>query len=166
MKMKIKDIFEKKKKVPIETVDSIHFIHGSNRNFLLLLEYIFNFHRQSTGLLIVFISSLMLASVLLSGWSSMLNNITNPSASEAPSTSASEMLHRSIVPHAAKEQAEFAFEAVSEATHERLFKWIVTRISRSLDRAKRQGASFVAGFEVFDIKSFEQLFSYMVREKK
>ena len=33
-----------------------------------------------------------------------------------------------------KEQVEFAVEALSKATYERLFKWIVTRINRSLDR--------------------------------
>merc|ERR1719341_1588829 len=33
-----------------------------------------------------------------------------------------------------KEQVEFAIEAIAKATYERLFKWIVTRINRSLDR--------------------------------
>merc|ERR1719245_1266570 len=61
-----------------------------------------------------------------------------------------------------KEQVEFAVEAISKATYERLFKWIVTRINKSLDRTKRQGASFIgildiAGFEIFDLNSFEQL---------
>merc|ERR1719264_1652925 len=64
-----------------------------------------------------------------------------------------------------KEQVEFAVEAISKAMYERLFKWIVTRINRSLDRTKRQGASFVgildiAGFEIFDVNSFEQLFNH------
>merc|ERR1719282_2322615 len=54
-----------------------------------------------------------------------------------------------------KEQVEFAVEAIGKATYERLFKWIVTRINRSLDRTKRQGASFIgildiAGFEIID----------------
>merc|ERR1719430_1065277 len=61
-----------------------------------------------------------------------------------------------------KEQVEFAIEAIGKATYERLFKWIVTRINRSLDRTKRQGASFIgildiAGFEIFELNSFEQL---------
>merc|ERR1719385_377609 len=61
-----------------------------------------------------------------------------------------------------KEQVEFAIEAIAKATYERLFKWIVTRINRSLDRTKRQGASFIgildiAGFEIFELNSFEQL---------
>merc|ERR1719365_113125 len=60
-----------------------------------------------------------------------------------------------------KEQVEFAVEAIGKATYERLFKWIVTRINKSLDRTKRQGASFIgildiAGFEIFDLNSFEQ----------
>ena len=42
-----------------------------------------------------------------------------------------------------KEQVEFAVEAISKATYERLFKWICTRINKSLDRTKRQGARFV-----------------------
>lgn len=53
-----------------------------------------------------------------------------------------------------KEQCEFAIEAIGKALYERLFKWIVMRINRSLDRTKRQGASFIgildiAGFEIF-----------------
>ncbi|VDM21957.1 unnamed protein product [Hydatigera taeniaeformis] len=53
-----------------------------------------------------------------------------------------------------KEQVEFAVEAISKAIYERLFRWLVTRINKSLDRAKRQGVSFVgildiAGFEIF-----------------
>merc|ERR1719210_1935518 len=69
-----------------------------------------------------------------------------------------------------KEQVEFAVEAISKATFERLFKWIVHRINRSLDRTKRQGASFIgildiAGFEIFDLNSFEQLCINYTNEK-
>merc|ERR1719328_347105 len=69
-----------------------------------------------------------------------------------------------------KEQVEFAVEALSKATYERLFKWIVARINRSLDRTKRQGASFIgildiAGFEIFDLNSFEQLCINYTNEK-
>merc|ERR1719500_2690958 len=69
-----------------------------------------------------------------------------------------------------KEQVEFAIEAIAKATYERLFKWIVTRINRSLDRTKRQGASFIgildiAGFEIFELNSFEQLGINYTNEK-
>ena len=54
--------------------------------------------------------------------------------------------------------------------YERLFKWIVMRINRSLDRTKRQGASFIgildiAGFEIFQLNSFEQLCINYTNEK-
>lgn len=69
-----------------------------------------------------------------------------------------------------KEQAEFAVEAISKACYERMFKWLVTRINRSLDRTKRQGASFIgildiAGFEIFELNSFEQLCINYTNEK-
>ena len=53
-------------------------------------------------------------------------------------------------------QVEFAVEAISKALYERLFKWVVMRINKSLDRTKRQGASFIgildiAGFEIFKV---------------
>merc|ERR1712142_1091772 len=69
-----------------------------------------------------------------------------------------------------KDLCDFAVEAIGKATYERLFKWIVTRINRSLDRTKRQGASFIgildiAGFEIFDLNSFEQLCINYTNEK-
>merc|ERR1719412_1909461 len=75
-----------------------------------------------------------------------------------------------VVKAQTKEQVEFAVEALSKAAYERLFKWIVTRINRSLDRTKRQGASFIgildiAGFEIFDLNSFEQLCINYTNEK-
>ncbi|KAL8565495.1 hypothetical protein ACOMHN_049471 [Nucella lapillus] len=69
-----------------------------------------------------------------------------------------------------KAQVEFAVEAISKALYERMFKWIVQRINRSLDRTKRQGASFIgildiAGFEIFKMNSFEQLCINYTNEK-
>lgn len=69
-----------------------------------------------------------------------------------------------------KEQVEFAVEAITKACYERMFKWLVNRINRSLDRTKRQGASFIgildmAGFEIFELNSFEQLCINYTNEK-
>lgn len=69
-----------------------------------------------------------------------------------------------------KEQVEFAVEAISKACYERMFRWLVTRINRSLDRTKRQGASFIgildmAGFEIFELNSFEQMCINYTNEK-
>lgn len=55
-------------------------------------------------------------------------------------------------------QADFALEALAKATYERLFRWLVLRLNRALDRSPRQGASFlgildIAGFEIFQVCS-------------
>lgn len=69
-----------------------------------------------------------------------------------------------------KEQVEFAVEAIAKACYERMFKWLVNRINRSLDRTKRQGASFIgildmAGFEIFQLNSYEQMCINYTNEK-
>uniref|UniRef100_A0A8C5AWC8 Myosin heavy chain 11 n=1 Tax=Gadus morhua TaxID=8049 RepID=A0A8C5AWC8_GADMO len=61
-----------------------------------------------------------------------------------------------------KEQADFAIEALAKAMFERLFRWILMKVNKALDKTKRQGASFlgildIAGFEIFEDNSFEQL---------
>ena len=45
---------------------------------------------------------------------------------------------------------------MAKATYERMFRWLVLRINKALDKTKRQGASFIgildiAGFEIFDV---------------
>ncbi|XP_062507434.1 myosin-11-like isoform X2 [Corticium candelabrum] len=69
-----------------------------------------------------------------------------------------------------KEQVEFAIEAISKALYERLFKWVVGKINKVLDRTRRQGASFIgildiAGFEIFQFNSFEQFCINYTNEK-
>ncbi|KAG9510218.1 Myosin heavy chain, non-muscle, partial [Fragariocoptes setiger] len=69
-----------------------------------------------------------------------------------------------------KEQVESAVESIAKACYELMFKWLVQRINKSLDRTKRQGASFIgildiAGFEIFELNSFEQLCINYTNEK-
>ena len=62
-------------------------------------------------------------------------------------------------------KVEYAVEAICKTSYERMFKWIVLRINKSLDRSKRQGSSFIgildiAGFEIFQVGYSER---YRVR---
>jgi len=45
-----------------------------------------------------------------------------------------------------KEQAEFAVEAISKTCYERLFRWLVERLNKTMDKSK--GASFIGILDI------------------
>ncbi|XP_069608234.1 myosin-7B isoform X1 [Ranitomeya imitator] len=67
------------------------------------------------------------------------------------------------------EQVIFAVGALAKATYDRMFKWLVSRINRTLDtKLARQffiGVLDIAGFEIFEYNSFEQLCINFTNEK-
>ncbi|CAJ0577693.1 unnamed protein product, partial [Mesorhabditis spiculigera] len=68
------------------------------------------------------------------------------------------------------EQAHYTAEAIAKACYERLFRWLVNRLNRSLDRTRQNAVSFIgildiAGFEIFENNSFEQLCINYCNEK-
>ncbi|XP_078245982.1 myosin-15 isoform X2 [Pogona vitticeps] len=67
------------------------------------------------------------------------------------------------------EQVTYAVGALSKAVYDRMFKWLVTRINKTLDtKLPRQffiGVLDIAGFEIFDYNSFEQLCINYTNEK-
>eukprot|EP00062_Callorhinchus_milii_P011011 gi/632956496/ref/XP_007893985.1/ PREDICTED: myosin-15 isoform X2 [Callorhinchus milii] len=66
-------------------------------------------------------------------------------------------------------QVSYSVGALAKAVYDRMFKWLVTRINRTLDtRLPRQffiGVLDIAGFEIFDYNSFEQLCINFTNEK-
>ncbi|CAL1262322.1 unnamed protein product [Larinioides sclopetarius] len=68
-----------------------------------------------------------------------------------------------------KEQVVYSVGALSKAMYDRLFKWLVKRVNETLDtKQKRQhfiGVLDIAGFEIFDHNSFEQLCINFTNEK-
>ncbi|XP_072918398.1 myosin-7-like [Hemitrygon akajei] len=66
-------------------------------------------------------------------------------------------------------QVIYAVGALAKATYDRMFKWLVLRINKTLDtKLARQffiGVLDIAGFEIFDYNSFEQLCINFTNEK-
>merc|ERR1712012_306356 len=60
-----------------------------------------------------------------------------------------------------KDQANFGIQALVKSLYARMFDWLVARVNQTLDvKAKRQyfiGVLDIAGFEIFDYNTFEQL---------
>ncbi|XP_048122941.1 myosin-7-like [Alosa alosa] len=67
------------------------------------------------------------------------------------------------------QQVYYAVGALAKAVYEKMFLWMVVRINQSLDtRQPRQyfiGVLDIAGFEIFDFNSFEQLCINFTNEK-
>ncbi|RWS28092.1 myosin heavy chain: muscle-like protein, partial [Leptotrombidium deliense] len=68
-----------------------------------------------------------------------------------------------------KDQVSYSMGALGKAMFDRLFKWMVKKINETLDtQQKRQhfiGVLDIAGFEIFDYNSFEQLCINFTNEK-
>lgn len=66
-------------------------------------------------------------------------------------------------------QVVYSIGALAKAMFDRLFKWIVKKLNETLDtQQKRQyfiGVLDIAGFEIFDFNSFEQLCINFTNEK-
>jgi len=67
------------------------------------------------------------------------------------------------------DQVNYAVAALSKALFERMFLWIVARVNKALDTKERRsyfiGVLDIAGFEIFDYNSFEQLCINLTNEK-
>merc|ERR1712142_445313 len=67
------------------------------------------------------------------------------------------------------DQVLYAVAALSKALFERMFWWIVARVNKALDSKERRsyfiGVLDIAGFEIFDYNSFEQICINLTNEK-
>ncbi|KHJ40863.1 myosin head [Trichuris suis] len=68
------------------------------------------------------------------------------------------------------DQVSWSVGALCKAIYARTFKWLITRCNRTLDVADAERKFFIgvldiAGFEIFDFNSFEQLWINFVNEK-
>nr|AXA20421.1 striated muscle myosin heavy chain [Ptychodera flava] len=68
-----------------------------------------------------------------------------------------------------KEQVQYSVGALCKAIYDRMFRWLVSRVNKTLEtKAKKQffiGVLDIAGFEIFDFNSFEQLCINLTNEK-
>uniref|UniRef100_A0A0R3RHL6 Myosin motor domain-containing protein n=1 Tax=Elaeophora elaphi TaxID=1147741 RepID=A0A0R3RHL6_9BILA len=68
------------------------------------------------------------------------------------------------------EQVHWAVDGLGKAIYSRMFKWIIDRCNKTLDQNKENRKYFIgvldiAGFEIFDFNSFEQLWINFVNER-
>ena len=69
-----------------------------------------------------------------------------------------------------RDQVYFSVGALCKAIYDKLFKWLVGRCNRTLSSIKSKKAFFIgvldiAGFEIFEVNSFEQLCINFTNEK-
>ncbi|KAI6195099.1 Myosin head [Aphelenchoides besseyi] len=68
------------------------------------------------------------------------------------------------------EQVSWAVSGLAKAIYARMFRWLITRCNKTLDakaieRVRWIGVLDIAGFEIFDLNSFEQLWINFVNER-
>eukprot|EP00042_Codosiga_hollandica_P058625 m.886786 g.886786 ORF g.886786 m.886786 type:complete len:1857 (-) comp59913_c0_seq1:203-5773(-) len=67
------------------------------------------------------------------------------------------------------DQVVYSVEALSKATYERMFKWLVGRINKAIETKSSRthfiGVLDIAGFEIFKFNSFEQLLINYTNER-
>ncbi|XP_024920049.1 myosin-16-like isoform X3 [Cynoglossus semilaevis] len=69
-----------------------------------------------------------------------------------------------------QDQCVYSIGALAKAIYDRMFKWMVTRINKTLDtKMQRQyfiGVLDIAGFEIFEVGSAEERYKYAVEVEK